>query len=31
MPPLFRAIPVGDDTHKFWKYAKVEARVGREL
>lgn len=28
---LFRTIPVGDGTYKLWKYAKVEARVGREL
>lgn len=28
---LFRTTPVGDGTYKLWKYAKVEARVGREL
>ena len=28
---LFRTIPVGDGTYKLWKYAKVEARVGRQL
>lgn len=28
---FFRSIPVGDGTYKLWKYAKVEARIGREL
>lgn len=28
---LFRATPVGDGTHKLWKYMRVEARIGREL
>lgn len=28
---LFRTTPVGDGTYKLWKYAKVEARIGREL
>jgi hypothetical protein len=28
---LFRTIPVGDGTHKLWKYMRVEARIGREL
>jgi hypothetical protein len=28
---LFRTTPVGDGTFKLWKYAKVEARIGREL
>jgi hypothetical protein len=28
---LFRTIVVGDGPYKLWKYAKVEARVGREL
>lgn len=28
---LFRTTPVGDGTYKLWKYAKVEARTGREL
>ncbi len=28
---FFRTIPVGDGTYKLWKYAKVEARIGREL
>lgn len=28
---LFRTTPVGDGTYRLWKYAKVEARIGREL
>lgn len=28
---LFRVTPVGEGTYKLWRYAKVEARVGREL
>jgi len=28
---LWRTTPVGDGTYKFWKYTKVEARIGREL
>ncbi|HWD30216.1 hypothetical protein D3C77_414180 [compost metagenome] len=28
---LFRVTPVGEGTHRLWRYAKVEARVGREL
>ena len=28
---FFRTIPVGDGTYKLWKYARVEARIGREL
>jgi hypothetical protein len=28
---LFRSTPVGDGTYKLWKYARVEARIGREL
>jgi len=28
---LFRSTPVGDGTYTLWKYAKVEARVGRQL
>ncbi|BDH47302.1 hypothetical protein TUM12370_33460 [Salmonella enterica subsp. enterica serovar Choleraesuis] len=28
---LFRTTPVGDSGSKLWKYAKIEARVGREL
>lgn len=28
---LFRSTPVGDGTYNLWKYAKVEARIGREL
>ncbi|GAA5233717.1 IacB protein [Verticiella sediminum] len=28
---LFRTTPVGDGTYKMWKYARVEARIGREL
>ena len=28
---LWRTTPVGDGAYKFWKYAKVEARIGREL
>lgn len=28
---FFRSIPVGDGTYSLWKYAKVEARIGREL
>ncbi|MFC3608591.1 IacB protein [Stutzerimonas tarimensis] len=28
---LFRSTPVGSGTYKLWRYAKVEARVGREL
>ncbi|PPC76677.1 IacB protein [Pokkaliibacter plantistimulans] len=28
---LFRTTAVGDGTYKLWRYAKVEARVGREL
>jgi hypothetical protein len=28
---LFRTTVVGDGPFKLWKYAKVEARVGREL
>lgn len=28
---FFRSTPVGDGTHKLWKYCKVEARIGREL
>lgn len=28
---LFRTTPVGDGSYKLWKYAKIEARVGREL
>ena len=28
---FFRTIPVGDGTYKLWKYARAEARIGREL
>lgn len=28
---LFRTTPVGDGTYKLWRYARVQARVGREL
>ncbi|WP_249978158.1 IacB protein [Vreelandella olivaria] len=28
---FFRTTPVGDGTYKLWKYARVEARIGREL
>jgi len=28
---FFRSTPVGDGTYCLWKYAKVEARIGREL
>lgn len=28
---FFRTIPVGDGEFKLWKYARVEARIGREL
>jgi len=28
---LFRTTPVGEGTYKLWRYAKVEARTGREL
>lgn len=28
---FFRTIPVGDGPYKLWKYARVEARIGREL
>ncbi|MHC2997505.1 IacB protein [Tepidiphilus sp. HLB4] len=28
---LLRITPVGDGTHKLWKYMRVEARIGREL
>lgn len=28
---FFRSTPVGDGTYKLWKYARVEARIGREL
>jgi hypothetical protein len=28
---LFRTTPVGSTPYKLWRYAKVEARVGREL
>lgn len=28
---LFRTTPVGDGASRLWKYAKVEARTGREL
>lgn len=28
---FFRTTPVGDGVYKLWKYAKVEARIGREL
>jgi hypothetical protein len=28
---LFRTVPVGDSEHKLWKFAKVEARIGRAL
>lgn len=28
---LFRTLVVGDGPYKLWKYAKVEARVGRAL
>jgi len=28
---FFRSIPVGDGTYSLWKYAKVEARIGRKL
>lgn len=28
---LFRTLPVGDGVYKLWKYARIEARVGREL
>lgn len=28
---FFRTISVGDGTYKLWKYARVEARIGREL
>lgn len=28
---LFRTTPVGDGEYALWKYAKVEARIGREL
>jgi hypothetical protein len=28
---LFRTVPVGTSDHKLWKYAKIEARIGRPL
>lgn len=28
---LFRTTPVGDTDYKLWKYAKIEARIGRPL
>ncbi|GAA3524495.1 hypothetical protein GCM10022222_03790 [Amycolatopsis ultiminotia] len=28
---LFRTTPVGEDGAKLWKFAKVEARIGRAL
>jgi hypothetical protein len=28
---LFRTTAVGEGPYKLWRYAKVEARVGREL
>ncbi len=28
---LFRTTPVGNGDYALWKYAKVEARIGREL
>jgi hypothetical protein len=28
---LFRTLVVGDGPHKLWKYARIEARTGREL
>lgn len=28
---LFRSTAVGEGTYKLWRYAKVEARTGREL
>ncbi|MDN3028101.1 hypothetical protein [Streptomyces sp. S.PB5] len=28
---LFRTVQVGDSDYKLWKYAKVEARIGRAL
>ncbi|AYA63393.1 IacB protein [Alteromonas sp. RKMC-009] len=28
---FFRTTPVGDGKFKLWKYAKVEARIGRKL
>jgi len=28
---FFRSTPVGDGTYKLWKYAKVDARIGRKL
>jgi hypothetical protein len=28
---LFRTVPVGESPYKLWRFAKVEARVGRAL